>query len=101
MVDAFAGARCEREAAGDDGAFGGAKGIEDGLGELFGPDGGGEGVSIDGNVDAALGFVGYYADFFRGGILPCSDTAHREGKDDNYRACPTAESTHAGLSSSS
>src|SRR6266852_2046449 len=78
MVDALAGARFEREAAGDDGVFGGAKRIEHGLGELFGPDVGGEGLSIDGNVDAALGFVGDYADSFRGRVLLRGEAADEE-----------------------
>src|SRR5260370_17160060 len=85
MVDALARARFEREAAGDDGAFGGAKGIEDGLGELFGPDVSGEALAVDGNLDAAFPFVGASADSFRERLLPCGEAADEEC---GYGYCP-------------
>jgi hypothetical protein len=57
MVDTLARTRLEWKAAGDDGAFGGAERIENGLGEPFGPHIRGEGFSIDQDVDAAFSFI--------------------------------------------
>ena len=54
-------------------------------------------VKIYDNVNSALAFVGNYADSFRGRILLCTDTTHRESEEDNCRGCPTAKSAHAGL----
>ena len=66
MIDAFAGARLQRESPCHDGAVCGAERIEDGLGEIVGPDIGGEGLSVDDDVDAARGFVGQDLDSWRG-----------------------------------
>ena len=57
MIDAFAGALLEREAASDYGAFGGAEWIEDGFFERSGPDVRSERLAVDGDVDAAGLFV--------------------------------------------
>src|SRR5882724_12118014 len=57
VIDAFACALLEREAASDDSAFGGAQRIENGFFERRGPDVGGKGLAINGDVDAAGFFV--------------------------------------------
>ena len=57
MIDAFARALFEREAASDDGAFGGAEGIENRFFERGGPNVGSERLAVDGDVDAASLFV--------------------------------------------
>src|SRR5260370_39488926 len=57
MIDALAGALIEREAASDDGAFGGAQWIENGFFQGGRPDGGSEWLAIDGDVDAVSLFV--------------------------------------------
>src|SRR5256885_13744333 len=56
-IYAFARALFEREAASDDGAFGGAEGVENRFFERGGPNIGGERLTVDGNVDAASLFV--------------------------------------------
>src|SRR5579862_7928857 len=66
MIDALAGTGLERESPCHDGAIGGAERIKDGLGETVGPDIGGEGLSVDDNVDAALGYVGQDLNSWRG-----------------------------------
>ena len=53
MIDAFAGALVEREAASDDGSFGGTERIEDWFLERGGPDVGSERLAVNGNVDPA------------------------------------------------
>src|SRR5712672_343719 len=57
MVYTFAGARFEREAASDDGAFGGAERVKDRFFKSGGPDVGGEGLAVNGDVHSASLFV--------------------------------------------
>src|SRR5260370_21409251 len=57
VIDALARALLEREAASDDGAFGGAQWIGNGLFKRGGPDIASEGLDINGDVDAASLFV--------------------------------------------
>src|SRR5712692_7800563 len=57
MVNAFAGALLKRKAASDDGSLGSSQRIENGFFERGGPDVRGEGLAIDGDVDAAGLFV--------------------------------------------
>src|SRR5438270_13484303 len=57
MINAFGGARLERKTTRDDRAFGRTEREENGFGELVRPNVGGEGLAIDGYVDAMLVFV--------------------------------------------
>src|SRR5712692_2753145 len=57
MVNAFARALLKRIAASDDGSFGGSQWIENGFFEHGGPNVRGEGLAVDGDVDAAGLFV--------------------------------------------
>jgi hypothetical protein len=66
MINTLTRARLEREAARDDRALRSAERKEDRLGQLFGPNVGGKRLAVDYNVDSALGFIGNYADSFRG-----------------------------------
>src|ERR1035437_4351323 len=58
VIDALAGAGRERVAARDGDAFVGDERIEGGLFERRGPVVRGEGLAVDGDVNAAIGFIG-------------------------------------------
>ncbi len=62
MVDAFAGDGLEGEAARDGGAVGGDERIEDGLALVGVPEVGGEGLAVDGDVDAMGALVDGHVD---------------------------------------
>ena len=57
MVDSFAGEGLEGKAASDGGAVGCDERVEDGLALVGVPEVGGEGLAVDGDVDAMVGFV--------------------------------------------
>src|SRR6266850_617959 len=57
MIDAFAGALFEGEATSDNGSFGAAQGIENGFFQRSGPDIGGEGLAVNGDIHTAGLFV--------------------------------------------
>src|SRR5207245_744928 len=80
MIDAFAGALLKREAASNDGAFGGAERIENRFFERGRPDVGGEGLAIDGDVDAANLFVDGDGDAV-GGTWASADKRHENRRD--------------------
>lgn len=67
VVDALAGAGRERVAARDGDAFVGNERIENGLFERSGPDVRGEGLAVDSDVNATVGFIGDDLDAFGGG----------------------------------
>src|SRR4051812_48277535 len=82
MIDALAGTRLERKATRYESAVGGAKGIQNGLGEIFWPDVRRERFAIDNDVDAACGFIREDLDSRCGcAVLFC------EGEAENYEGC--------------
>src|SRR5713226_8122949 len=73
VIDTFAWPGFERVTTSDDGAFGSAKGVQDGLCELLWPDIGSERFSIDGDVDAICSFVGGDTNAFAATVLSSGD----------------------------
>src|SRR6185369_12391493 len=93
MVDTLAGTGIDGKSTGHDGTSGRAQRVEHRLGEGVGPDVTGEGLAVDGDVDAARGLVRCDFDAIRGGVRgargvrPCGDHAYKEGAgEDTCRA---------------
>ena len=80
VIDAFARALLEREAACDDGAFGGAQRIENGFFERGRPDVGSERLAVDGDVYTTSLFVDGDGDAVIG-TSPGSDATPQEPDD--------------------
>ena len=94
VIDAFAGALLEREAASDGGAFSRAERIEDGFFQRGGPNVGGERLAVDRNVDAASLLVDSNGDAVR--RIRAGGHARREkhGYGDEDERCTDKEDSH-------
>ena len=96
MIYAFARALFEREAASDDGAFGGAEGVENRFFERGGPNIGGERLTVDGDIDAASLLVDGNGDAVRR-MGSCGGERHenRSYRDEHERYTGSNRNAHS------